>query len=128
MILGVGTDLIDQRRIAAALDRHGPRFAQRMLAEAEMPDAGPGAVTASALAKAWAAKEAVAKALGTGFRGMAMRDIAVLREASGQPVVQLSDGAAERLRNLGGGAVHLSLSDEPPHVLAFAVIEARTRP
>lgn len=122
MIVGIGSDLVDQRRIERAQQRHGPRFAARILGPEEWTGEQPP--TANRLAKAWAAKEAVSKALGTGIRGMAMRDIQLQRNGDGQPSVALSGGAARRLQALGGGRVHVSLSDEPPLVLAFAVIDA----
>ncbi|MEE4204441.1 MAG: holo-ACP synthase [Halieaceae bacterium] len=120
-VKGIGTDLVEITRIAAAIDKHGERFARRILTEPE--SARIGCSDPRALAKAFAAKEAVAKALGTGFQqGIGWQDIEVSRNALGAPVVTLSGAAAARMLELGGRDVLLSLSDEHTHALAFAVM------
>lgn len=130
MILGLGTDLIDIRRIERTLDRFGERFIVRVFTDTERARAEARLDRAAAYAKRYAAKEACAKALGTGFRhGVYWRDIAVSNRPSGQPVLQLSGGAARRLAALtpAGMAAHidLSLSDEPPLGQAVVIISAR---
>ena len=101
MILGVGTDLIDIRRIERTLERFGERFVERVFTAAEQTRAERRSDRAAAYAKRYAAKEACAKALGTGFRqGVYWRDIAVDNRPSGQPLLQLSGGAAARLAAL----------------------------
>jgi holo-[acyl-carrier protein] synthase len=130
MILGIGTDLTRIDRIEATLARFGARFADRVFTDQERGTAEARHQAIATYAKRWAAKEACAKALGTGLRmGIAWRDMAVTNLGSGQPEMILTGWAAERLRALtpaGHAArVHLSLSDEPPWAQAFVVIEAR---
>jgi len=130
MILGLGTDLIDIRRIERTLDRFGERFIERVFTATERARAEARLDRAAAYAKRYAAKEACAKALGTGFRhGVYWRDIGVTNRPSGQPVLELSGGAARRLAALtpAGMAAHidLSLSDEPPLGQAVVIISAR---
>ncbi|MGH6942941.1 MAG: holo-ACP synthase [Geminicoccaceae bacterium] len=132
MILGVGTDLIDIRRVARTLERFGERFVLRVFTEAERARAERRADRAAAYAKRYAAKEACAKALGTGFRqGVYWRDIGVLNRPSGQPVLRLTGGAAERLAALTPSGmdarIDISLSDEPPFGQATVVISAVPR-
>ncbi|MBR9813276.1 holo-[acyl-carrier-protein] synthase [bacterium] len=121
-VLGIGVDLIDQRRIAAAWARHGERFARRVLHDDEWAQFADAPRPANALAKAWAAKEAVAKALGTGFRGMAYADVQLTRNAMGQPQITLVGNAAKRAQQLNAGPCLISLSDEAPYVIAYAVL------
>lgn len=123
-VLGIGVDLIDERRIAAAWGRHGERFARRVLQDDEWPAFAAAARPSNALAKAWAAKEAVAKALGTGFQGMGFHDVIVSRGDLGQPQVRLVGNAAKRAQTLGAGPCLLSISDEPPYVIAYALLNA----
>ncbi|NBC36468.1 holo-ACP synthase [Novosphingobium sp. FSY-8] len=129
MIIGIGSDLCGVDRIAAALAR-SDRFAARVFTAAEvaLADSRP-ALRAATLAKRWAAKEACAKALGTGIaQGVAMNDIEVITGPHGAPALCLHGGAAARLAALTPAGhtarLHLTLSDEPPHALAFVVIEA----
>jgi holo-[acyl-carrier protein] synthase len=131
VILGIGTDLCNIERIAATLDRFGDRFRTRVYTERELrkADSRPRAVAAT-LAKRWAAKEACSKALGTGLRmGISWKDMAVTNLRSGQPVMQLTGWAAERLAAMtppGHQAViHVTLTDDHPWAQAFVVIEAR---
>jgi holo-[acyl-carrier protein] synthase len=130
MILGIGSDLCDIRRIEKTLERHGERFEERVFTEAERRKAEGRAHRAATYAKRFAAKEACAKALGTGLRaGVFWRDMGVVNRRSGQPTMALTGGAAERLAALlpvGHEAViHLTITDEHPYAQAFVVIEAR---
>jgi holo-[acyl-carrier protein] synthase len=130
MILGIGSDLVDIRRIDAVLARHDARFTQRCFTEKERAraDRRPHARAAS-YAKRFAAKEACAKALGTGIRqGVFWRDMGVANLASGQPTMVLTGGAAVRLAGLAPNGfspvIHVSLSDDHPWAQAFVVISA----
>lgn len=132
MIIGIGSDLTDIRRIQAALARFGDRFIARCFTETERQKAqqrGHEGQRAATYAKRFAAKEAVSKALGTGFsQGVFLQDIGVANDENGRPAVRLTGGALKRLREItpeGREAViHLSLSDEPPLAKAVAIIEA----
>ncbi|GGE07100.1 holo-[acyl-carrier protein] synthase [Gemmobacter megaterium] len=133
MILGIGTDLANIDRIAGVLDRFGDRFRNRVFTVAEQSKAERRRETAATYAKRWAAKEACSKALGTGLRmGIAWRDMAVTNLRTGQPVMQVTGWAAERLAAMtppGHEAViHVSLTDDHPWAQAFVVIEARPLP
>ena len=130
MILGVGTDLANIERIAGVLERHGDRFRNRVFTEIEQRKAECRIDTAGTYAKRWAAKEACSKALGTGLRmGIAWKDMAVRNLKTGQPVMEVSGWAAERLRDMtpkGHEAIiHVTLTDDHPWAQAFVVIEAR---
>lgn len=130
MILGIGTDLCNIDRIAAVLARHGDRFRNRVFTPAEQRRAeGRPLAVAATYAKRWAAKEACSKALGTGLRmGIAWKDMAVSNLRSGQPVMEVSGWAADRLAAMtpaGHRAViHVTLTDDYPWAQAFVVIEA----
>ena len=130
MILGLGSDLCNIERIQASLDRFGERFLARVFTEAERARAAKRPFTrAGTLAKRFAAKEAFAKAVGTGFkRGVFMRDIGVVNAPSGAPTLALSGGAQARLDAMvpdGHAArVHLTMTDDHPWAQAFVVIEA----
>jgi len=133
MILGIGTDLANIERIAATLERFGDRFRHRVFTETEIAKSERRADTAGTYAKRWAAKEACSKALGTGLRmGIAWKDMGVTNLRSGQPVMELTGWAAERLREMtppGHEAiVHVTLTDDHPWAQAFVVIEARPLP
>ncbi len=129
MIIGIGVDLCDARRINQSVDRFGDRFLNRIYTPDEQAHATKAARTDLSLAKRFAAKEAVAKAFGTGVRGFFYVDIEVVTGPLGQPRVLLHGGAADTLRGLlpdGAEAhIHLSLSDEDPYATAYALIEAR---
>ena len=131
MILGIGTDLANIDRIAAVLERHGDRFRTRVFTETEQAKANRRQLTRTATyAKRFAAKEAFAKAVGTGFKdGVFMRDIGVVNAPSGAPTLALTGGAAALLAALtppGHAAiVHLTLTDDHPWAQAFVVLEAR---
>ena len=130
MIIGLGSDMVDVRRIARSIERYGERFLGRIFTAAERAKAESRANAVETYAKRCAAKEACSKALGTGFnRGVFMRDMGVVNLPSGAPTMQLTGGAAERLRAItpaGHEAViHLTMTDEHPMAQAFVVIEAR---
>lgn len=132
MIIGIGNDLVDIRRIEAVWQAHGPRFEERCFTKYEQQKAQRriGAGThINVLAKRFAAKEACAKALGTGFSGTVnMKDIGVQEDDTGRPFLYLTGGAAKKLESLTPlgmtSCLHLSLSDEPPFAQAFVIIEA----
>lgn len=132
MILGIGTDLANIDRVAGTLERFGDRFRQRVFTPTELDKAARRRDEAGTLAKRWAAKEACSKALGTGLRmGISWKDMAVSNLRTGQPVMELTGWAAERLASMtppGHEAiVHVSLTDDHPWAQAFVVIEARPR-
>jgi holo-[acyl-carrier protein] synthase len=129
MIVGLGSDLSDIRRIENSLARFGERFTQRVFTEVERARSERKADRAASYAKRFAAKEACAKALGTGIRkGVFWRDMGVSNLPSGQPTMALTGGALERLQAItpeGHRAViHLSLTDDHPYAQAFVIIEA----
>jgi holo-[acyl-carrier protein] synthase len=131
MILGIGADICDVRRIERVLERHGERFLERVFTPAERARAArrTEALHAGTYAKRFAAKEACSKALGTGFRqGVFHSDIGVVNRAGGQPTMQLTGGALARLRSMvpdGMEArVHLTITDEYPYAFAQVLIEA----
>jgi holo-[acyl-carrier protein] synthase len=129
MILGLGSDITDVRRIAKVIERHGDRFLLRVFTEAERARAERRKLKAETYAKRFAAKEACAKALGTGLRaGVWWRDMGVVNLPSGRPTMQLTGGALKRLQALtpeGHEArIDLTISDEGPMALAFVVISA----
>ncbi len=130
MILGIGTDLANIDRIAATLERFGDRFRNRVFTPIEQAKAERRRDVAGTYAKRWAAKEACSKALGTGLRmGISWRDMAVTNLRSGQPQMQVTGWAAERLASMtppGHEAlIHVTLTDDHPWAQAFVVIEAR---
>jgi holo-[acyl-carrier protein] synthase len=129
MILGLGSDLIDIRRIEKTLARHGERFIARVFTPVERAAAERRVTTAATYAKRFAAKEACAKALGTGFRaGVFWRDLGVVNLPSGRPTLKLTGGAAERLAAITppGFAVRidLTLTDDYPLASAVVIISA----
>lgn len=130
MILGIGNDLVDIRRIERLLTRFGPRFVQRIFTQGEQATAARAQNPVAFYAKRFAAKEACAKALGTGMsQGVAFRDIEVVTLPSGQPTLRLHGGALKLLNSLLNNKIqanlHLSLSDEPPMAQAFVIVENR---
>ena len=128
MIVGLGSDLCDIRRIQASLDRFGDRFTERVFTEKERAKAERRKDRAGTYAKRFAAKEACTKALGTGMRGVAWRDMGVVNLPSGKPTLELSGGAADALARLipegMTPVIHLSLTDDHPYAQAFVIIEA----
>jgi len=131
VILGIGSDLCDIRRIERSLARFGTRFTHRIFTPGERARSERRAASAASYARRFAAKEACAKALGTGMRGgVFWRDMEVVNLSSGRPTMRLTGGALERLQGMlppGHEAViHVSLTDDPPLAQAFVVIEARS--
>ncbi|HEV2865002.1 MAG TPA: holo-ACP synthase [Allosphingosinicella sp.] len=130
MIIGLGSDLCNIERIQNSLDRFGERFVRRVFTEAERAKAERRPFTrAGTYAKRFAAKEAFSKAVGTGFRrGVFMRDIGVVNLPGGQPTLQLTGGARQRLDALvpaGHAAhIHLTMTDDHPFALAVVLITA----
>lgn len=138
LVLGIGIDLVDIRRIRRALERHGERFTHRIFTESERALCESRGVTrAEAYARRWAAKEAAAKALRVGLVGaleiqLAWREIEVVRADSGWPSLRLSGSAlaqAEALASASGltsaePRMHVTMTDEPPYAQAMALLEA----
>ena len=129
MIVGIGSDLSDIRRVAETLERFGDRFTHRIFTETERTRSERKPDRASSYAKRFAAKGACAKALGTGMRaGVFWRDMGVVNMRSGQPTMALTGGAAERLAAMTPAGckavIHLSLTDDHPYAQAFVIIEA----
>ncbi|MGI8840836.1 MAG: holo-ACP synthase [Caulobacteraceae bacterium] len=129
MIVGIGSDLCDIRRIAATLDRFGERFSARLFTDVERARSERKADRAASYAKRFAAKEACAKALGTGMRrGVFWKDMGVINARSGAPTLALTGGAAARLAEMTPpghrAAIHLTLTDDHPYAQAFVIIEA----
>ncbi len=130
MIIGMGNDLTNMDRIANSLERWGEKFERRCFTEIERAKADKRPFTrVGTFAKRWAAKEAFAKAVGTGFsRGVFHKDIGVVNARSGAPTLQLTGGAALRLAEMmphGHEArIHLTLTDDHPWAQAFVIIEA----
>jgi holo-[acyl-carrier protein] synthase len=130
VILGIGSDLSDIRRIEGSLERFGERFTRRIFTEQERARSEAKPDRAASYAKRFAAKEACAKALGTGVprRGVHWADMGVVNAPSGQPTLALTGGAAARLRAITPEGmeprIHLTLTDDHPYAQAFVVIEA----
>jgi holo-[acyl-carrier protein] synthase len=129
MILGTGIDLANIDRIKATLDRFGDRFRNRVFTETEQRRAERMTAPAAVYAKRWAAKEAWSKALGTGLRmGIAWKDMAVSNLPTGQPVMQVTGWARDRLQQMTPegytAVIHVSLTDDHPWAQAQVVIEA----
>ncbi len=124
MICGIGVDRIRIARVEQSIARFGERFVRRVYTPAEAAQARARGYPARRFAMLFAAKEAVAKALGTGFRqGVAPRDIETIHQQSGKPEVRLHAGAARAACRLGVARVHVSLSDDDGIAVAFAVAE-----
>jgi holo-[acyl-carrier protein] synthase len=129
MIIGLGSDIVDVRRIANVIERHGERFLERIFTAAERAKAERRANKAETYAKRFAAKEACSKALGTGLRsGVFWRDMGVVNRPSGAPTMLLTGGALERLQSMlppGHEArIDVSLTDEGPTAQAIVIISA----
>ncbi len=133
MIVGLGIDLCDIRRIEKMLAEHGDRFPRRCFTEIERAKADGRMARAATYAKRFAAKEACAKALGTGVgSGVSWREMGVVNDALGRPTLHLTGGAAARLTALMPPGhephVHLTMTDEYPLAQAQVMIEARPKP
>ena len=129
MIIGLGSDLIDIRRVEKTLERYGERFLNRVFTDIERRKSDRRAARAASYAKRFAAKEACAKALGTGLRkGVFWRDMGVVNLPGGQPTIQLTGGALARLQSITPQGltprIHLTITDDFPLAQAFVVIEA----
>ena len=129
MIIGLGSDIVDVRRIAKVIERHGERFLARIYTRVERAKAEQRANTVETYAKRFAAKEACAKALGTGFRrGVFWRDMGVVNLSSGRPTMQLTGGALAWLKAITpqgcAARIDVSLTDEGPTAQAIVLISA----
>jgi holo-[acyl-carrier protein] synthase len=129
MILGIGSDIIDIRRVEKTLERFGERFVDRVFTDTERRKSEGRAKRAASYAKRFAAKEACSKALGTGFRaGVFWRDMGVVNLASGKPTMKLTGGALKRLGEITPpgmrAQIDLSLTDDDPHAQAIVIISA----
>jgi holo-[acyl-carrier protein] synthase len=129
VIIGIGNDIVDIRRIEQTLARFGKRFTDRIFTEIEKKKSDKRAMRAASYAKRFAAKEACSKALGTGFRrGVFWKDMGVVNEMSGRPTMVLTGGARAQLERLvphGQTAkVHLTITDDHPYAQAVVIIEA----
>lgn len=132
MIIGLGNDLIDIRRVEKTLEKHGERFTNRIFTEIERAKSDRRLNRAASYAKRFAAKEACAKALGTGLsRGVFWRDMGVVNLPGGKPTLRLTGGAAERLNEItpeGHVAdIHLTITDDFPLAQAIVIIYAQAK-
>jgi len=132
MILGIGNDIIDIRRIELTLERFGDRFIERIFTDVERRKSEARRMRAASYAKRFAAKEACSKALGTGFRqGIFWRDMGVVNLRSGQPTMALTGGALARLEAMTpegmSAVIHLTITDDHPQAQAFVIISAVPR-
>ena len=131
VVLGLGSDLCNIERVQASIDRFGDRFIRRIFTDTEIAKADRRQLTRTAtFAKRFAAKEACAKALGTGIRrGVFFRDMGVVNLPSGQPTMKLTGGAAERLAAMTPAGmtpdIHLTITDDHPWAQAMVLITAR---
>jgi holo-[acyl-carrier protein] synthase len=133
MIIGMGADLTDIRRVAETIERFGDRYIQRCFTDIEQKKSDGRAERAASYAKRFAAKEACAKALGTGMRkGVFWRDMGVVNLRGGKPTMALTGGAAERLKAITPegceAVIHLTITDEYPIAQAHVLIEAVPKP
>ena len=129
MIIGLGNDMVDIRRIEQTLERYGTRFVARIFTNIEQKKSDRRAQRAASYAKRFAAKEACSKALGTGFRrGVFWKDMGVVNEPSGRPTLQLTGGAKEQLKRITPAGhiarIQLTITDDFPYAQAVVIIEA----
>ena len=129
MIIGLGSDLIDIRRIEKSIARHGNRFTNRVFTDIEQRKSDKRKNRAASYAKRFAAKEACCKALGTGIsNGVYWRDMGVVNDKNGKPTMKLTNGAAKRLAEMIPSGyqphVHVTITDDFPLAQAFVIIEA----
>ena len=123
MIFGIGTDIVRVARMQQSLDKHGERFARRILTEHELAGYLKANKPANFLAKRFAAKEATAKAMGTGFRdGLSLKHINVGHDPQGKPLLEFTGQAAEFMENNGINEAHISLADEQEYAVAFVTL------
>jgi holo-[acyl-carrier protein] synthase len=124
MIYGIGTDIVRVSRLAADLERFGEKFAERILTDAELAEFRGISAKANFLARRFAAKEAAAKAMGTGFaNGLSLRHIGVTHDGNGKPELVFAGRALEFMREKGIRVAHVSLADELDHAVAFVALE-----
>lgn len=124
MIHGIGSDIVEYARIESMWTRYGLRFARRILSERELPGFESSSHPARLLAKRFAAKEAFAKAVGSGLRDpVSLRRVGITHDGLGKPVLQFDDELRTHLAQLGITGHHLSISDERNMVIAFVVLE-----
>lgn len=133
MIIGLGNDMVDIRRIEQTLERYGSRFVARIFTDVEQKKSDRRAQRAASYAKRFAAKEACSKALGTGFRrGVFWKDMGVVNEPSGRPTMQLTGGAKEQLERITPAGhlarIQLTITDDYPYAQAIVIIEAVAAP
>lgn len=125
MILGIGTDIVECLRIAKMIERHGELFISRVYTEHEIEYCSARKAATQHYAGRWAAKEAVLKALGTGWvRGIGWRDIEVHHAPGGAPLVRLRGGARDMFELTGAARIHLSISHCRSHATAYAIAES----
>ena len=129
MIIGIGNDMVDIRRVEQTLEKFGDRFRDRIFTEIEKKKSDNRAQRAASYAKRFAAKEACSKALGTGFnKGVFWKDMGVVNEPSGRPTMILTGGALKQLERLVPAGmspkIHLTITDDFPYAQAFVIIEA----
>lgn len=129
MIIGIGNDIVDIRRVEKTLEKFGDRFRDRIFTDIEKKKSDRRAQRAASYAKRFAAKEACSKALGTGFnKGVFWKDMGVVNEPSGRPTMVLTGGALEQLQKLVPAGmspkVHLTITDDFPYAQAVVIIEA----
>jgi len=123
MIYGIGTDIVRIARMQQSLDKHGERFARRILTEHELIGYQQTTKPAHYLAKRFAAKEATAKAMGTGFRnGLSLKHINICHDAQGKPLLEFNGLAAEFVTEQGISEAHVSLADEQDYAVAFVTL------
>lgn len=123
MIFGIGTDIVRVARMQQSLDKHGERFARRILTEHEFIGYQQASKPANYLAKRFAAKEATAKAMGTGFRnGLSLKHINVGHDDQGKPLLEFNGRAAEFMDEEGISDTHISLADEQEYAVAFVTL------
>ena len=126
MIIGVGTDIVDVERIEKVYKKQGDTFAKRLLSDVELLEFSNQFYPERFLAKRWALKEAVSKALGTGIsQGVRFKDMTVGHKESGQPILFLSGSTLDKSNQLGITDWAISISDEKHHTVAFVVAEQR---
>ena len=127
-IIGVGTDIIECLRIAQMIDRHGELFIRRVYTDHEIAYCSTKKAATQHYAGRWAAKEAVLKALGTGWvRGISWRDVEVRHKPGGAPTVALRGGAKEVLERSGITRMHISISHCRSHAIAYAIAEGKSQ-
>ncbi len=129
MIIGLGNDIVDIRRIEKTIENYGDRFIERIFTPIERAKSDRRANRAASYAKRFAAKEACSKALGTGFHnGVFWRDMGVVNDSLGKPTMQLTGGAKDRLVKITPEgkqvAIHVTITDDHPYAQAIVIIEA----